>query len=236
VLDLSGAASLRSLGSSFSSLIRLTELNLSGPSGLWADYSAAAAATTAAAAAANTHSSSVEPGLAEHLNLVGAAGCCTSSAAAARAALPQLLLPPLPHQQQVLLLPELAALQQLRRLVLAHNRQLVVLPGALSVLTGLSHLDASGCGLRWLGDEVLSCSGLQELLLSDNVLVELPDDISRLQPLRVSQLVDVAVLGCGWGDNQWQRVLVSLCKVASQVQGVPSWHVVAAAGSIPGCM
>jgi hypothetical protein len=137
----------------------------------------------------------------------GAAGCCTSSAAAARAALPQLLLPPLPHQQQLLLLPELAALQQLRRLVLAHNRQLMVLPGALSVLTGLSHLDASGCGLRWLGDEVLCCSGLHELLLGDNVLVELPDDIVRLQSLRVSQTLDLAYwLGMGrkmFGSACW---------------------------------
>ncbi|WIA13398.1 hypothetical protein OEZ85_006978 [Tetradesmus obliquus] len=63
--------------------------------------------------------------------------------------------------------------------------QLVVLPGALSALTGLTLLDAGGCGLRWLGDEVLACSSLQQLLLGDNVLVELPDAVSALQAMRV---------------------------------------------------
>jgi Leucine-rich repeat (LRR) protein len=184
VLDLSGAASCRSLGPGFSSLTSLTELNLSGPSGLWANYSAAAAS-------AHTSMQPVDSSAAEVAARFDAAllgGCCTSSAAAARAALPQLLLPPLPHQQQLLLLPELAALQQLRRLILAHNRQLVVLPAAVSALTGLTCLDAGGCGLRWLGDEVLSCVGLQQLLLGDNVLVEVPEAISRLMSLRVSDL------------------------------------------------
>lgn len=61
----------------------------------------------------------------------------------------------------------------------------MVLPGALSALTGLTLLDAGGCGLRWLGDEVLACSSLQQLLLGDNVLVELPDAVSALQAMRV---------------------------------------------------
>lgn len=204
VLDLSGNAMLRSLGPSFSQLTSLTSLSLSGPSGLWADYSVAAA--TSCSSSSSRHqiggaSASVNPTASEAVGDGGGgaaasaqpplwpvnltAGCCSSSAAAARAALPQLLLPALPHQQQHQLLAELAGLQQLQRLVLSNNRQLMVLPGAVSTFTRLSHLDVRGCGLRWLGDDVLGARGLHELLLADNVLAELADDISRLQELKV---------------------------------------------------
>jgi Leucine-rich repeat (LRR) protein len=105
------------------------------------------------------------------------------SAAAAQAALP-LLLPPLQHQQQQLLLQELAPLQ-LTHLDLSNNRQLMVLPACLSLLKQLRVLDVRGCGLRWLGEEVLECGSLQELLLGDNMLVDVPEEISRLQQLQV---------------------------------------------------
>lgn len=162
---------LRSLGQGFSRLTSLTALNLSGSSGLWLDYSAAQHAHTAAAAASS--------------QLPAASSSSSGSAAAARAALPQLLLPPLPHQQQHHLLPELARLARLHTLDMSNNRQLMVVPGCVSVLAGLAVLDVCGCGVRWLGDAVLDCGGLQQLLLRDNVLAELPEDISRLTNLKV---------------------------------------------------
>eukprot|EP00775_Hariotina_reticulata_P005320 gene5319-5555_t len=104
------------------------------------------------------------------------------SAAAARAALP-LLLPALPHQQQQFLLQELSPLQ-LTHLDLSCNRQLMVLPACLAQLKQLRVLDVRGCGLRWLGEDVLECSSLRELLLADNVLADVPEQISRLQQLQ----------------------------------------------------
>eukprot|EP00878_Enallax_costatus_P007664 GHUV01008023.1.p1 GENE.GHUV01008023.1~~GHUV01008023.1.p1 ORF type:complete len:460 (+),score=174.93 GHUV01008023.1:34-1380(+) len=172
-LDLSACGVLRTLGPGLSHLTNLTSLNLSGPSGLWLDYSAQDHATTAAAAAAGPSSA------------VTAASSSSGSAAAVRAALPQLLLPALPHQQQHQMLGDLASLTSLRMLDLSHNRQLMVLPGCVSGLTGLRLLDVRGCGIRWLGDDVLECVGLQELLLGDNVLADIPGAISRLTNLMV---------------------------------------------------
>lgn len=164
---------LRSLGSGLSHLTSLTTLNLSGPSGLWLDYSGQHLATTAAAAAAG-------------LNPTAAASTSNGgSAAAAKAALPQLLLPALPHQQQHQLLGELASLTNLHTFILSHNRQLMVLPGCVSVMTGLRVLDVRGCGIRWLGDDVLQCVGLEELLLGDNVLDEIPPGVRRFTNLKV---------------------------------------------------
>jgi Leucine-rich repeat (LRR) protein len=96
-------------------------------------------------------------------------------------------LQPLSHQQQLQALPDLAQLTNLRKLSLAHNRDLSVLPGSLSVLTQLEVLDARSCSLRFPPDELWACVGLRELLLGDNVLAGLPDDISKLQKLEVSQ-------------------------------------------------
>lgn len=167
VLDLSGSASLTGLGSTFSCLTRLTELNLSGPNLLFKDHTGSSthpAADTAAASGGPLHAPAA---LATH-----------------PAPTPQ-DLPTLSHEQQRDLLPQLGALPNLRRLSLAHNRDMRMLPASLAGATQLRVLDVSSCSLRFLGEELWECVGLRELLLGDNVLAALGEDISRLQQLEV---------------------------------------------------
>lgn len=168
VLDLSGSASLAGLSSTFSCLTRLAELNLSGPNLLFKDHTSSAhpTADTAAASGGPLHA---------------AAALGTHPAAAT---MPQ-NLPTLSHEQQRDLLPQLGALPNLRRLSLAHNRDMRMLPASLAGATQLQVLNVSSCSLRFLGEELWECVGLRELLLGDNVLAALGEDISRLQQLEV---------------------------------------------------
>lgn len=178
VLDLSCNTTLCSLGSGFSSLSSLTELNLAGPNCLFKDpvhHSSPANHT----AGSNVISFAAVAGLSQN----------TPAGDAADASAPLLS-----HEQQLQVLPQLAQLTNLRELSLAHNRDMLVLPASVCGLTQLEVLDVRSCSLRYLNDELWDCGGLRELLLGDNVLDALPDDIGRLQKLEVR----VWALSVGW--------------------------------------
>jgi Leucine-rich repeat (LRR) protein len=171
VLDLSCNTALFSLGSGFSSLSSLTELNLAGPNCLFKDpVHQHSTPASHSAAGGNVVSFAAVAGLGQ--------GPPAGDAADASA-------PQLSHEQQLQLLPQLAQLTRLRKLSLAHNRDMLVLPASVCSLTQLEVLDVRSCSLRYLNEELWDCGGLRELLLGDNVLDELPDDIGRLQQLEV---------------------------------------------------
>jgi Leucine-rich repeat (LRR) protein len=163
-------------------LTALTELSLTASVGVWADFSPAG--YSAAALAAASGQPPPRPGL--------------------RAVLPSvMLLPAMPHEQQLQVLPQLASLSNLRRLSLANNRYMRTLPACLSALTQLEVLDARACSIAFLNEELWQCTGLRELLLSDNVVQMLPDNIGQLKQLKVGFR---SVMGwpdtrCAFGDN-----------------------------------
>lgn len=185
VLDLSSNTTLMSLCSSFSCLTQLTDLNLSGPNMLFKDTSnmdavvhtlpLAAAAPAAVTAHMHTADGLSRPPL-RHLDESTANALILESAR--RAALSE--------EQQQGVLPQLRSLSSLRRLCLAHNRDMRVLPDSVCSLTQLEYLDGSSCSLRYLNDELWGCVGLRELLLGDNVLAALSEDIRGLQNLEVT--------------------------------------------------
>lgn len=174
MLDLSFNINLQSLGGGFSCLIALTALNLSGLDSMWRQSPAppppAVDGDEGNNIGDNDNAADVE----------GADDDAVFPAADAD-------LAALPHMQQLQLLPELRSFSSLINLSLASNRNMRMLPASLSALTRLQVLDARHCGINFLNDELWECLGLRELLLSDNVLSALPDDISRLQKLEVSE-------------------------------------------------
>lgn len=175
MLDLSSNSHLACLGSGVSSLGSLTELNLSGPNLLFRDHTDHShfGTDTAAGAAGG----SADP---QHTHAVTAAHGDNSPTLQDSSELPILS-----HEQQRGLLPQLSALASLRKLSLAHNRDMRVLPSSLAGATQLEVLDASSCSLRFLDDEPWGCVGLQELLLGDNVLGLIGEEIGNLQQLEV---------------------------------------------------
>lgn len=142
---------------------------------------------------AQEHHDNAAPVQDQHGNngpVVGPLG--SSAAQAALEALPSLLtLPVLPHEQQLQALPELSCLPRLQKLLLAGNYTMRVLPACLSSVQQLRVLNASSCGLNFLTEELWECSALEELLLADNVLTEVPESVGRLQQLQVR-------CGCWW--------------------------------------
>jgi Leucine-rich repeat (LRR) protein len=170
--------SLSSLGTGFSRLTALTALKLGGCRGLWVDHSTAA--PEGGVASQQQQEGSAAAGGA------AASGTTAHSARLARSLLPAVLtMHPLPHEQQLQLLSELAPLSRLRQLLLTDVRALRVLPTCLGRLRGLQHLDASGCSIQFLTEELWAASGLTQLRLHDNVLSELPEDVGQLQQLQV---------------------------------------------------
>jgi hypothetical protein len=178
VLDLSNCTILVSLCSSISALTQLTDLDLSGPNMLFKHGPLTHSIRNPRPAVEGAALPDDAAGTAYTLSLHLHEGRTHA----------------LPEQQQLGVLRELASLSSLRRLRLAHNRDMRVLPRSVCKLTQLQHLDASSCSLRFLNDELWQCVGLRELLLGDNVLASLSDDIRGLTNLEVREALAVALM------------------------------------------
>lgn len=169
VLDLSNCTILVSLCSSISALTQLSDLDLSGPNMLFKHGPSTHWIRNRRPAAEGAALPDDAAETAYNLSMQMHEGRTHV----------------LPEQQQLGVLPELSSLSSLRRLRLAHNRDMRVLPSSVCSLTQLEQLDASSCSLRYLNDELWQCVGLRELLLGDNVLASLSDDVRGLTNLEV---------------------------------------------------
>lgn len=72
--------------------------------------------------------------------------------------------------------------KDVQELTLSENASLTSLDG-IGEVTSLEKLDASGCGLAKIPDEIEKCTGLQELLLYKNKLKELTPKVGALKEL-----------------------------------------------------